>query len=237
MRDMNFVRAGLVLALAGGFSLTVAKAQEGCVEGPFGDPDEPGPVVTELCAFTDGENLLLEWTFTEPVDPYGGTGSNPTLIAAEFDVDPTTGEPGGVELGYCGIDPTNFSTDAGLIPPDDPDAEVTSARLLSHDQDGNVVELGETDLIFDGNTITTEFEAAIIGSDDGILNLVSVVVNEEGSQANADPVCVPESGFLTSARAGDPRIDDAVSIPVAGLPGLVILMLAIGGLAAWRIRI
>ncbi len=229
----------MMLAMAAVVMSAPIYAQPGCVSDPEGDATGDGPDVIELCAYTDGDQLTIEVTFADEIDPPGSGGTvDEVLGIVQFDVDqdPATGVPGLLELPaeHCDVDPSTFGTDAGL------DIESYSsttgtAPLLLLDDDGDVSSPGEADVQFGADYLIAQFDAAIIGSSDGIVNLSGFFGNSfEGDSFD----CVPDSGFATSALLGDPPESvESVSVPIGGPVVVVLLAALMFGLAWMRLRV
>ncbi len=229
----GFAKIALAAAIMGlsatGFS------QSGCVSDPEGDATGDGPDVIEMCAFTDGDQITIEVTFANPIDPPGSDTIDTVsgLIQFDADQDPSTGEPGLIELPgeICDVDPSTFGTDAGLdIESYDP-AEGTTPLLIL---ENGVSSPGDAVLQFGVDSLTLQFEAGLIGSDDGMVNLSGMFGNVFNDEESFD--CVPDSGFLTTAFQGDEPATDAISVPTIGTLGLLLLFAAMLLLVIPRLR-
>lgn len=233
------IRSGFakILLAAGILGLSATgHSQSGCVSDPEGDATGDGPDVVEMCAFTDGDQITIEVTFADPIDPPGSGTIDEVNGIVQFDADqdPSTGEPGLIELAgeICDVDPSTFGTDAGLDI-ESYDAAEGTAPLLVLDN-GDVSNPGDAEVEFGVDTLTAQFEAGLIGSVNGIVNLSGMFGNVFNDEESFD--CVPDSGFLTTDFQGDEPETDAISVPAMSTFGLLLLFAAMLLLVIPRLR-
>ncbi len=199
------------------------------VTDPVGDNFNPGPDLTGFSATTDGTNLTMVLTFAGAIEPPPGTGGGNEVVGGidiDTDQNGATGDPAGAIVGtFCPQPPAGFG----------PEFEVSLFTFDPLTGTADVLEtagftpVGTADVTFAATSVTIVVANSVLGGDDGIADLATVIGN------SATPTdCAPDGAVLASDLQG--TVPPAAAVPALSVAGLMALLLLLASVAVVVMR-